>query len=85
MTQTLDQSVILIVIALVVRIGRAPTGDQLPTATGALLEVATEMMSAPRKYAAVAAAPTFGRGATVATLAAIGNAIEPAVVELDGQ
>jgi hypothetical protein len=55
-------------------------------ATRTLLEVATGMMSTTREHAAVAAWASSGRGAAVAGLAAIANAIEESASDqLEGE
>jgi hypothetical protein len=68
---------------VVLVVGYATTGEELPMATGTLLEVAAEMMGTAREHAAVAATTTSGRGAAVAGLAAVGNVIEQPADQLE--
>ena len=54
-------------------------------ATRTLLEVAPGMMRAAREDAAVAAWTSSGRGAAVASLATVANAIEASADQLEGE
>lgn len=52
-------------------------------ATGALFEIAAEMMGTAGEHAAVAATTASGCGAAVASLAAVGNVTERSADQLE--
>ena len=72
-------------VSLVIRIGYASAGEQLPTATGTLLEVATKMVNTTRVHATVAAWASAGRDTAVAGLAPVANAIEASADQVEGE